>query len=63
MPKMKSSRAAAKRFKKTGSGHVKHASSGRRHMLINKTPKQKRQLRGMRYVSASDMGRIEALLP
>ena len=58
MPKLKTKRGAAKRFKKTGSGLIKHMACARRHILTKKSPKRKRQLRGMRYVSVSDMDRV-----
>lgn len=45
MPKMKTKRSIAKRFKKTATGKLKHASVGRRHLASSKTTKQKRRLR------------------
>lgn len=44
MPKMKTRKAVAARFKLTGSGQLKKNSPGRRHILTKKTPKRKRQL-------------------
>ena len=45
MPKMKTCRAAAKRFKKTGTGKLKRNKAYRRHILTKKTRKTKRNLR------------------
>jgi len=45
MPKMKTHRGAAKRFKKTGSGKVVRAHSNRRHILTKKSRSRKRRLR------------------
>ncbi|KTD33330.1 50S ribosomal protein L35 [Legionella nautarum] len=45
MPKLKSHRGAAKRFRKTASGRVKRRGAYRNHILTKKSPKQKRQLR------------------
>ncbi len=45
MPKMKTNKAAASRFKLTGTGKIKFNRPGRRHILTSKTPKRKRQLR------------------
>jgi large subunit ribosomal protein L35 len=64
MPKLKTSRAAAKRFRKTAKG-FKAYSSGRRHNLGHKTRKTKRQLRsgGSSLVHKSDVDRVTQLLP
>jgi large subunit ribosomal protein L35 len=45
MPKMKSHRGAAKRFKITGSGKVKRYKANKSHILTKKSPKRKRRLR------------------
>ena len=63
MPKVKTNRAAAKRFKKTGGGAVKRASAFRRHILTSKTTKRKRQLRKGKYVAKTDMREIQMLMP
>lgn len=44
MPKMKTKKAVAARFKLTGTGKLKRSHPGRRHILTKKTPKRKRQL-------------------
>jgi large subunit ribosomal protein L35 len=45
MPKMKTKKSAAKRFKVTGSGKVVYNKSGNRHLSTKKSPKRKRRLR------------------
>ena len=45
MPKMKTRKSAAKRFKKTGSGKIKHNKTGARHFMSRKKPTRKRKLR------------------
>jgi large subunit ribosomal protein L35 len=62
MPKLKTKRAAAKRFRKTADG-FKRGQSHRRHILTKKPSKRKRQLRRGMQVSESDMNRIKQLLP
>jgi len=63
MPKIKTSRAAAKRFKKTGSGKYKFRKSHASHILTKKTTKRKRGFRQDQMVDASDMKEIRRLLP
>jgi large subunit ribosomal protein L35 len=63
MPKLKTNRGAAKRFKKTGTGKIKRAKAYRRHQLSCKTRKQKRGLRGSVVVDATNEKKIRALLP
>ncbi|HAX72714.1 MAG TPA: 50S ribosomal protein L35 [Firmicutes bacterium] len=62
MPKMKSHRGAAKRFKRTGSGKLKRSHAYTSHLAHNKTTKQKRQLAKSGIVSASDFKRIKDML-
>ena len=50
MPKMKTNRAAAKRFKKTGSGNLKRNKAYRRHILTKKSAKTKRNLRKQQWL-------------
>jgi large subunit ribosomal protein L35 len=54
MPKMKTKSGAKKRFKVTGSGKVMSASTGKRHGMIKRTPKQIRQKRGTTALSEPD---------
>ncbi|MBQ1782545.1 MAG: 50S ribosomal protein L35 [Gammaproteobacteria bacterium] len=63
MPKQKTNRGAAKRFKKTGSGGFKRKQSHLRHILTKKSSKRKRQLGPKTMVSASDQARVERCLP
>ncbi|MGE5242309.1 MAG: 50S ribosomal protein L35 [Bacteroidota bacterium] len=63
MPKLKTNRAAAKRFKKTASGGFKRSHSHLRHILTKKSSKRKRHLRGTVMVHATDTGRLRQLLP
>jgi large subunit ribosomal protein L35 len=62
MPKLKTNRAAAKRFRKTAKG-FKRAQSNRRHILTKKTSKRKRQLRGSTLVAEQDVGRLTQMMP
>ena len=63
MPKMKTRRGTAKRFTITAKGKVKRRKGFLRHILSNKTPKQKRQLRRATYVDKADEKSIKRLLP
>lgn len=63
MPKMKSNRAAAKRFGRTGTGRIKRGRAYLRHILSTKTRKQKRRLRASTLVHPSDEWAIRRLLP
>jgi large subunit ribosomal protein L35 len=63
MPKMKTKRGAAKRFKKTGGGKFKRNQSHRRHILTKKTTKRKRQLRSAAHVHESDTASVHRMLP
>ncbi|HAB49047.1 MAG TPA: 50S ribosomal protein L35 [Lactobacillus sp.] len=62
MPKQKTHRASAKRFKRTGNGGLKRAHAFTSHRFHGKTKKQRRQLRKPAMVSASDMNRIKQML-
>ncbi|MDY0276173.1 MAG: 50S ribosomal protein L35 [Desulfomicrobium sp.] len=63
MPKIKTNRGAAKRFKKTGTGKVKRASAFTSHILTCKTRKRKRNLRQGGLVAGTDHKAICALIP
>lgn len=63
MPKLKTNRSAAKRFRFTKNGKAKRAHSHLRHNLSKKSPHRKRGLGGTILVHESDMGRITDLLP
>ncbi|MCB1735723.1 MAG: 50S ribosomal protein L35 [Gammaproteobacteria bacterium] len=62
MPKMKSNRGAAKRFKATANG-FKRNQSHRRHILTKKASKRKRQLRCPSQVAACDQASVRQMLP
>ena len=63
MPKMKTKKGAAKRFRVRASGSVKRGQAFKRHILTKKTTKVKRHLRGMTEVHAADEKLIRAMLP
>ncbi|OPJ55762.1 50S ribosomal protein L35 [Alkalithermobacter paradoxus] len=63
MPKMKTHKGAAKRFKATASGKLKRSKAFRRHILTKKSAKTKMNLRKAGIVSAGDARRIATLLP
>ena len=63
MPKMKTHRGAAKRFKKTGSGKLKRAKAFKSNILTKKSAKTKMNLRQSAIVSKGDAERIAQLLP
>lgn len=63
MPKIKTCRAAAKRFKRTPSGRFKRNQSHRRHILTKKSTKRKRHLRPHETVAAADSPGVERMLP
>ena len=63
MPKMKTSRAAAKRFKLTGTGKLKRAKAFKSHILTKKSAKTKRNLRKTAYVSTSQEKVMRKILP
>ncbi len=62
MPKLKSNRGAAKRFRKTASG-FKCKCVNRNHILTKKTTKRKRHLRAGIMVDETDVGRVVQMLP
>ena len=63
MPKMKTSRAAAKRFKATGTGKLKRSKAYKSHILTKKTTKRKRNLRKGGYIAACEASNIRKLIP
>ncbi|MDZ4805671.1 MAG: 50S ribosomal protein L35 [Candidatus Eisenbacteria bacterium] len=63
MPKLKTSKTVAKRFKKTASGKLKRGRSYHRHILTSKSRKRKRHLKRDALVHDGDARRIAALLP
>jgi len=63
MPKIKTSRAAAKRFKKTGTGKYKFRKSHASHILTKKSTKRKRSFRLDQMVDKDNMQEVRRLLP
>ncbi|MBU0573760.1 MAG: 50S ribosomal protein L35 [Candidatus Margulisiibacteriota bacterium] len=63
MPKAKTRKAAAKRFKITGSGKVMRRGAGLRHILVGKSPKKRKHMSKDRVLSKSDERRIKVMLP
>ena len=63
MPKLKTNRGAAKRFKITGSGKIKRNNSHRRHILTKKSTKRKREMRHSGLVSNADLKLVRRMLP
>jgi large subunit ribosomal protein L35 len=63
MPKMKTHRGAAKRFKMTKSGKIKRSKAYKSHILTKKSAKRKRNLRKPTVISAGDYKKVKKLLP
>jgi len=63
MPKMKTNRGAAKRFKKTGSGKIKRNKAYTSHILTKKSTKRKRGLRKSGLVDSANAKAIRKILP
>lgn len=63
MPKLKTKRGAAKRFKKTGSGGYKHKQAFLKHLLTNRSSKRKRHLGPNQMVNHADEEAIRKLVP
>lgn len=63
MPKMKTHRGAAKRFRKTGTGKLKRSKAFKSHILTKKSSKTKRNLRKAGYVSKTQEKVMKKLLP
>jgi large subunit ribosomal protein L35 len=62
MPKLKTNRAARKRFRKTGTGKIRRSHAYKSHILTKKTTKRKRNLRKSGLVHAANARRIKRLL-
>ena len=63
MPKIKTNRGAAKRFRKTGTGKLKAKRAFARHILTKKSTNRKRGLRSPKLIEPSDTKGIKALIP
>ncbi len=62
MPKMKTHRGAAKRFRLTGSGKIRRQKAFHSHILTKKSPKRKRQLRKLTLVAPANVRQVKRLL-
>jgi large subunit ribosomal protein L35 len=62
MPKLKTKKSAAKRFKKIAGGGYKYRQANRNHILTKKSSKRLRRLRGMEVVSECDVKSIDQML-
>jgi large subunit ribosomal protein L35 len=63
MPKMKTHRGAAKRFKMTGTGKLKRSKAFKRHILTKKSPKTKRNLRQATMMDSTNEKVMKKILP
>jgi large subunit ribosomal protein L35 len=63
MPKMKTKKGAAKRFRVRAGGTVKRGQAFKRHILTKKTTKNKRQLRGSTEVHSTNVESVRSMLP
>ena len=63
MPKLKTHRGAAKRFKKTGTGKFMRSKAFKQHILTSKTRSRKRTLRGTVTVAPADQAKLRRMLP
>ena len=63
MPKLKTHRGAAKRFKKTARGRIKRGKAFKSHILTKKASKRKRQLDQPTLISDADLRRISRMIP
>jgi large subunit ribosomal protein L35 len=63
MPKLKTHRGAAKRFKKTGTGKFVRSKAFKQHILTSKTRSRKRGLKGTTLVADVDQAKLRKMLP
>ena len=63
MPKLKTNRGAAKRFKATGTGKIKRMKAGKQHILTKKSQKMKRRLRKGTLLDSANMSATKKMLP
>ncbi len=63
MGKLKTKKAAAKRFKVTGTGKIKYPKANKQHILTKKSPKRKRRLRKAGIVSDANAKQVKKMLP
>lgn len=62
MPKMKTNRGAAKRFKLTARGKIRRANAFKSHIMEKKSPKRKRAFKSASFVSKADGGKVRKML-
>jgi large subunit ribosomal protein L35 len=62
MPKLRTNRAAAKRFKLNKSGKIKRRAAFRSHILTKKSPSRKMTLRGTKFVNKNDLKKVKSML-
>ena len=63
MPKLKTHRGAAKRFKKTAGGKFVRSKAFKQHILTSKSSKRKRRMRGTEVVAKADSAKLARMLP
>ena len=63
MPKLKTHRGAAKRFKRTGTGKIVRSKAFKQHILTSKSSKRKRRMRGTTEVHKADAKKLAKMLP
>jgi large subunit ribosomal protein L35 len=63
MPKLKTRKAAAKRFSKSGTGKLMRRKAFKNHMLQHKSAKRKRRISGMAVVNERDADNVQLMLP
>jgi large subunit ribosomal protein L35 len=63
VPKIKTHRGAAKRFRKTGTGKFKRTHAYTSHILTKKSAKRKRNLRKNAIITSADQKKVERMLP
>jgi large subunit ribosomal protein L35 len=63
MPKMKTCKSAAKRFKKTKKGHFKRNMAYGRHLMTGKSPKRRRRLRHSKILDSTDAAVLRRMMP
>jgi large subunit ribosomal protein L35 len=63
MPKLKTHRGAAKRFKKTGTGKFVRSNAFKQHILTSKTRSRKRKMRGTVVVADADQAKLRRMMP
>ena len=63
MPKLKTHKGAAKRFKKTATGKIKRSKAFKRHILTSKDTKRKKQLAHATLVSDADAAKVRRMIP